>query len=350
MNTKKLRFGVIGAGGIADRRTIPGILASLHGELAAVMDATMPAAQRVGSKYSVKAYDSVKALLADSAVDAVYIASPVVNHVEQALAVCEAGKPLLLEKPLALTCKEGQRIVDAFATKGLPLATGLMMRFATHIRQMRERVQAGEIGSIVSAYARFSCWYPPIEGAWRQSLSTGGGGALLDMGVHVIDLIHFITGSPIVQVAAMQERQTFPYEVEDASCLVLKLQNGALCSLQNHFNIPDEAADWRLDFFGDKGCLLGEGVLGQVDAGSLKQISLQQTGGYDSAQDGQRAQAQQIAGAYGNLYTRQIDSFCLSVLEDRPLEVPAGEALLAQAVVEAAYESGKTGRFVNVGQ
>ena len=168
------------------------------------------------------------------------------------------------------------------------------------------------------------------------------------MGVHVIDLISYITGSPVVQVAAMQDTQTFSYDVEDASCLVLKMQNGALCSLQSHFNIPDESADWRLDFFGNKGCLLGDAILGQLDGGGLRQISLQQTGGYDSAQDGQRAQAQQIVGDYGDLYARQIDSFCLSVLEGRPVEVPAQEALRAQAVVEAAYESGKTGQFIDI--
>lgn len=346
---KKLRFGIIGAGGIADRRTIPGILASKHASLSAVMDAKEIDAQRIKDKYGAKAaYTDAAALAQDPEVDAVYIASPVAVHLQQALAVCEAGKPLLIEKPLALSTADGQKIIDAFAKKRLPLAAGLMMRFGSHIRQMKAHYQAGDIGPAVSIYSRFSCWYPDIPGAWRQSLQTGGGGALMDMGIHVIDLIAYITGSPICQIAAMQDTQTFSYEVEDASCLIMRLENGALCTLQSHFNIPDDAADWRLDLFGTRGCLLGEGVLGQVDGGNLKILSQKEVGGYDSQQNGQRPALTPLEAEYGDLYAREIDSFCLSVLNNRPLEAPAEAALTAQRVVEAAYRSHKEGVFVTV--
>lgn len=346
---KKLRFGVIGAGGIADRRTIPGILASQHAVLSAVMNPKEADAIRLKEKYGANAaYTDGATLAKDPQVDAVYIASPVAEHLHQALSVCEAGKPLLIEKPLALSTADAKRIIDAFAAKKLPLAAGLMMRFGSHIRQMRQHYQAGDIGNLSSIYSRFSCWYPDIPGAWRQSLKTGGGGALMDMGVHVIDLIAFITGSPIRQVAAMQDTQTFAYQVEDASSLLMRLENGALCTLQSHFNIPDDAADWRLDLFGTRGCLLGEGVLGQVDAGKLRMLSQKESGGYDSQQDGQRPALKALSTGYGDLYAREIDSFCLSVLEGRPLEAPAEAALVAQRVVEAAYQSQRDGVFVNL--
>lgn len=339
----RLRLGVIGAGGIADRRTIPGILMSGLGQLAAVMNPTEASAGRLGAKYGVPCFTDAEALARDPGVDAVYIASPLAFHLQQALAVCAAGKPLLLEKPLGLTCEEGRKIISAFEEARLPLAAGLMMRFGTHVRQMKQRLAAGEIGSLVSAYARFSCWYPEMPGAWRQRPETGGGGALLDMGIHVIDLLAYISGSPIIEVAAMNANQVFAYPVEDASCALLKLGNGALCSLQSHFNIPDEAADWRLDFFGTHGCLLGEGVLGQTDGGALSLVAIKETGGYDSAQGGARAARSRPAAEFGNLYTRQIDSFCRSVLGNTPLEAPAVAALRAQEVVEAAYRAGKGG-------
>lgn len=346
---KKLRFGVIGAGGIADRRTIPGILASRYATLSAVMNPKEADALRLKDKYGAQAaYTDAAALARDPEVDAVYIASPVAEHLHQALAVCEAGKPLLIEKPLALNTADGQTIISAFAAKKLPLAAGLMMRFGSHIRQMKAHYQAGDIGPAVSLYSRFSCWYPDIPGAWRQSPKTGGGGALMDMGVHVIDLIAYITGSPILEVAAMQDRQTFAYQVEDASGLLMRLENGALCTLQSHFNIPDDAADWRLDLFGTRGCLLGEGVLGQVDGGKLRMLSQKEAGGYDSQQDGQRPGLTALSAEYGDLYAREIDSFCQSVLEGRPLEAPAEAALIAQRVVEAAYRSQRDGIFVRV--
>ena len=163
---KKLRFGVIGAGGIADRRTMPGILASRHASLTALMNPKEADARRLMEKYGAKAaYTDAAALVQDPDVDAVYIASPVAEHLRQALIVCEAGKPLLIEKPLALNSADGQTIIDAFAKKGIPLAAGLMMRFGSHIRQMKAHYQAGDIGPLVSLYSRFSCWYPDIPGA-----------------------------------------------------------------------------------------------------------------------------------------------------------------------------------------
>lgn len=345
----KLRIGVIGAGGIADRRTMPGILKSECASLSAVMNPRLQDAQRLKDKYgALSAYDDAGELARDKSVDAVYIASPVAEHLHQALLVCAAGKPLLIEKPLALTCEEGQKIVDAFADRKLPLAAGLMMRFGAHTRQMKDRLQAGDIGPPVSAYARFSCWYPDIPGAWRQRPETGGGGALMDMGVHVIDLIAWIAGSPVKQVAAMTGTQTFSYPVEDAASVLLCLENGALCTLQSHFNIPDEGADWRLDIFGTRGSLLGPGILGQADGGQLEMLSLKQTGGYDSRQDGKRPAFARLPADYGDLYAREIDSFCTSIKKGLPLEAPAQAALDAQRVVEAAYQSQKHGVFVTV--
>ncbi len=347
--TRRLRFGVIGAGGIADRRTLPGILKSEHAALAAVMNPKEADARRLQEKYGAQAaYTDAKALAEDPAVEAVYIASPVGEHLRQALLVCAAGKPLLIEKPLALNCKEGQQIIAAFAQKGLPLAAGFMMRFGAHTRRMRALFQAGEIGPLVSAYARFSCWYPQIPGAWRQRPETAGGGALMDMGVHVIDLITWMAKSPVRQVMAMQDNQTFHYPVEDAACVLMRLENGALCTVQSHFNIPDEAADWRLDLFGTRGCLLGPGILGQADGGQLQLHSLKETGGYNSRQDGGPPSLTSVPGDFGDLYAREIDSFSLSVLRGKPLEAPAEDALLAQRVVEAAYRSQREGVMVTL--
>lgn len=122
---EKIRFGVIGAGGIADRRTIPGMMKAKNASLAAVMEINAPLAQKLAAKYgAARAYTDYRALIADPCVDAVYIASPVVMHAEQAVACADAGKPILIEKPLALTSAEGQRVVDYCAAKGVPIAAG----------------------------------------------------------------------------------------------------------------------------------------------------------------------------------------------------------------------------------
>lgn len=336
----KVRWGVIGAGGIADRRTIPGMMRCERAELVAVMEINMELAERLRAKWGCKrAYDSEAALLADPEIDAVYIASPVVMHARQARMAADAGKHILLEKPLAMTSGEGQEVIDYCRARGVKLAAGLMMRFGSYVQEMKKAIAAGKIGRPLSGFAQFTCWYPDIPGSWRQKKASGGGGALMDMGVHCIDLMQYVLGCPVREVAAFHDTLSFHYEVEDSSTVLLRMANGAQCVVQSNFNVPDGAAKWRLEFFGDQGRLCGDGVIGQVDGGALDALFLGEQGGYDAQQDAKRVQGEQIDVEFGDLYQREIASFCASILDGAPLEAPAEDALSVQKVIEAAYRS-----------
>ena len=154
---KKLRWGVIGAGGIADRRTIPGMMLANNAELIAVMEINMELAEKSRAKWGCKrAYDSEAALLADPEIDAVYIASPVVLHAKQAMMAADAGKHILIEKPLAMTSEEGQKVVDYCESKGVKIAAGLMMRFGAYVMAMKQAIADGKIGRPVSGFSQFT--------------------------------------------------------------------------------------------------------------------------------------------------------------------------------------------------
>ena len=337
---KKVRWGVIGAGGIADRRTIPGMMLCDNAELVAVMEINMELAEKCRAKWGcAKAYDSEAALLADPDVDAVYIASPVVLHAKQAMAAADAGKHILIEKPLAMTADEGQKVVEYCESKGVKIAAGLMMRFGSYVQAMKKAIAEGKIGRVVSGYSQFTCWYPDMPGNWRQSKKNGGGGAMMDMGVHCIDLMQYVLGTKVKQVAAFQDTLTFHYEVEDSSMVMLRMENGCQCVVQSNFNIPDDAAKWRLEFFGDQGRLMGDSVIGQVDGGTLDALFLGPQGGYDAQQDAKHVEGTTIDVEFGNMYAREVSSFSNSILTGAPLEVPASEAVQVQRVMEAAYRS-----------
>ncbi len=337
---KKVRWGVIGAGGIADRRTIPGMLLCDNAQLVAVMEVNMELAEKCRSKWDCQyAYDNEAELLANPEIDAVYIASPVFLHAKQAMAAADAGKHILIEKPLAMTSEEGQRVIDYCNAKGVKIAAGLMMRFGSYVQAMKKAVAEGKIGKPVSAYAQFTCWYPDMPGVWRQSKKNGGGGAMMDMGVHCIDLLQYILGSKAKDVAAFQDTLSFRYEVEDSSTVMLRLESGTHCVVQSNFNIPDEAAKWRIEIFGDQGRLLGDGVIGQVDGGSLDAMFLGSVGGYNAQQDKTEADKESIEVEFGNMYAREISSFSQSILNGTPAEVPGEDAVQVQRVMEAAYAS-----------
>jgi len=346
---EKLRWGVIGAGGIADRRTIPGLLLAKNAELTAVMEINREHAERLREKYRAKrAYDSAKALLADPEVDAVYIASPVRMHAEQAMLAADYQKHILIEKPVAMTADEGSAILSYCQKKKVRIAAGLMMRFGSHILQMKEAIARGQLGTVVSGYAQFTLWCPPEAGNWRQEKSKAGGGCMMDMGVHCIDLVEYITGMRILEVAAFDGNIVFEYDVEDTSSVLLRLQNGAQCVVQTNFNIPDEAAKWRLEFFGTKGRLLGDTVIGQNDGGRLNAVLLEHVGGYDARQDHADERGVDLPCAFGNLYTREIESFSDSILTETPLAVPASDAVHIQRVMEAAYRSNREKKLVTI--
>ena len=345
----KLRFGVIGAGGIADRRTIPGILAASNAELVAVMEINMELANAMKEKHgALRAYDNVPDLLADPDVDAVYIASPVVLHAEQAMAAADAGKDILIEKPLAMSSEEGEKVVAYCKEKGVRIAAGFMMRFGAYVQEMKKDIAAGKIGDVVSGYAQFTCWYPDMPGNWRQSKKMGGGGAVMDMGVHCIDLVQYVTGQKIVEVAGMHDTLTFKYEVEDAAQIMLRLENGALVTIQTNFNIPDEAAKWRFEFFGTRGRMMGDTIIGQVDGGTMDALFMDNVGGYDAVQDAKEVEGETFDVEFGNMYQREIESFADSILNNKPLEVPAEDSVFVQKVIESAYASNDNGTYIKL--
>lgn len=346
---EKVRWGVIGAGGIADRRTIPGMMLCKNAELVAVMEINKELAEKCRAKWGCKrAYDTIEDLLADPEIDAVYIATPVVYHACQAIAAADAGKHILLEKPIAISSEEGQRVIEHCREKNVLITVGFMMRFGTYVQKMKEAIAHGKIGKPVSGYSQFTCWFPDSVGGWGQNKKTAAGGAMMDMGVHCIDLMQYILNTKVKQVAAFQDTLTFQYEVEDSSMVMLRMENGTQCVVQSNFNIPDDAAKWRLEFFGDQGRLLGDTIIGQVDGGKLDALFLDGPGEYDAQQDKKDIVGEAMTVEFGNFYTREITSFSNAILTGAPVEVPAEDAVQVQRVLEAAYRSNEEHRFIDL--
>ena len=190
-----VQWGVIGSGGIARRRTIPeGLAKAAGGKLVAVYDVSGQANREVAAQFGAAECATEEELLARKDVDAVYIATPAHLHARQATAAARAGKHVLCEKPLGLTVAEAEAVVAACRKAGVTLAVDFMMRFHAYHRAAKRMIDEGTLGRMVLGRAQLSCWYPPIPGAWRQDPATGGGGSLIDMGGHCIDLLETFLG------------------------------------------------------------------------------------------------------------------------------------------------------------
>ena len=345
---RKVKWGVIGAGGIADRRTIPGMMLAENAELVAVMDVCIEHTKSLAQKYGAKyAYDCADQLLANDEIEAVYIASPVVAHYEQGKKAALAGKHILIEKPVALTLAEGQELVNLCKEKNLLFASGFMMRFHPYHVKARELVEAGVLGSIVSVRAQLTCWYPDMPGTWRQTMSQAGGGSLMDMGVHCIDILQYIMDSKVSRISALAATKTFDYDVEDSASVLMQFDNGAFGYVDANYNIPDNAAECRLEIYGTKGSILATGTISQVEGGDFR-LLLSQDAEYSAIQDRENKDAIKIDVTFGNMYTKEIASFSDSILNNTPVAVPAADALQVQQVVESAYKAAKEGRMVEM--
>ncbi len=344
--SRKIRWGVIGAGGIADRRTLPGIQKAENAVVHSVMEIDMENALRLKEKHNAKkAYDNVGDLLADPEIEAVYIASPVIYHADQAKAAADAGKHVLLEKPIALTVEEGRDVIDYCKSKDVLLAAGFMMRFHAYHQEMKKLVNEGRLGKVVAFRAQLTCWFPKMPDNWRQSFATSGGGALMDMGVHCLDLVQYVTGSKAKRAAGMVGNLRFDYEVEDSGAIVLELENGAIGHIESNFNIPDAAARGRFEIYGTKGSMLAENTISQVEGGRLEVMLSDDSMEYDAKQDTVDVKPLELKVDFGDMYTKEIESFSKSIIEGRELEVPAEDALQVQKVIQSAYSTSEEERY-----
>ena len=241
----KVKWGVIGAGGIAYRRTIPGLMLAKNAELVAIMDVAQDALDRVAKEFKVdpgRCYLRPKDLIADPDVEALYIASPANKHKKQVIMAAEAGKHILCEKPMAMTVKDAVEVAKVVKKTKIKFAEGYMMRFHTLHQKAKQMIDDGEIGKIMSARAQLSCWYPEMPGAWRQVPSQGGGGSLIDMACHCYDLLRMFIGE-VQEVAAFCDRLTFKYKVEDSATTMLRFKSGAHATVDTFFCVPDSSVE-----------------------------------------------------------------------------------------------------------
>ncbi len=342
-------WGVIGCGGIADRRTIPeGIIPAPGAELVAVQDVAEDRVKAVAEKYGVPGFTSIDELLAQDGVDAVYIATPTFLHHEQTVAAARAGKHVLCEKPLAMTTQQIEDAIVVCEEQGVKLGTNFMMRFHACHQEIKRIVAAGGLGTPVLGRAELTCWYPPIEGAFRQIRELGGGGALIDMGNHCIDLLEFFFGR-VERVSCFTGNLVQDYETEDTAVVLLDFAGGAKGFVDTLFNVPDAAARNMLEVYGSRGSMVTRGTIGQESTGSISAILEGEDKGYDAQQQREAGAAERIIEPeVVNMYEAAIQGFCDAIVNDTEPPVSAEDGLWSHKVIEACYESARTGQAVVV--
>jgi 1,5-anhydro-D-fructose reductase (1,5-anhydro-D-mannitol-forming) len=333
----RIKWGVIGASGIARKRVIPeGILPSRNAETVALLGTRMETVRPVAEQFNVpRYYTRLDDFLADKDIQAVYIATPNNLHKEETVRCAEAGKHVLCEKPMAMNVAEGREMIAACRANGVKLGIALMMRFHAAHRLARDLVAQGKLGRILMARAQFGFSYPPRAGAWRQSLAQGGGGPVMDLAAHSLDVMEMIVG-PISELTAQVDHLTYDYTSEDSATALFRFQNGAHGVTDVSFAI--RAARNTLEIYGAEGGLWTQGTLGQGAAGELW-VCLAGEQSYH-----------RLDYTPVNTYLGEIEAFSDAILNNIRPPVDGEAGLHNMELLMAVYESGKTRQWVRIGE
>lgn len=330
----------IGVNHLRRALALPGVtVAALADKNAQRLDT---AASLVGG--NVMAFASVDTLLASDDVDAVVLAVP--NHLHAALAIAamREGKSVLVEKPMAMNPTEARKMIDARDETGCLLMVGMNQRFAPAHVAARRMIADGAIGSVLQCRTRWLLDRPFAglwgRGDWFLSSSQSGGGPLLDLGIHRLDLALYLVGFPKVTqatgiassgvgkgVAASMGRR---YELEDYALGVLRFADGAMLTVEASYflNVPGKVQDTVI--VGTKGaiCLGEEDVKMTVWKGN-------------EAETATLTPDEQTA-------TSCVEHFCRALRGDEDLIPTAEQGLQGLELVDAIYESAKTGMPVEI--
>ena len=217
---KEIRWGIIGCGNVTEIKSGPGMQLANHSQLIAVMRRDSILAADYAQRHGIaKWYDQADALIADPDVDVIYIATPPAFHMEYTLAAARAGKPVYVEKPMAMNVHECQTMINACEEANVPLYVAYYRRALPRFLKVKELLAAGAIGDVrfVTTMHRKQPSHLEVEGtskSWRTQPELSGGGHFFDLGSHTLDLLDFLLG-PIVKASGVSSNQAGMYEVED---------------------------------------------------------------------------------------------------------------------------------------
>ncbi len=330
----RIGWGLIGASNIAREWMINAIRSQPGNAVVAVMssDAARGAAFAASNDIGAS-YNSIEDLLADPAVDAVYISTTNELHAQQAVAAAAAGKHVLCEKPLALVMPDAHAIIDACRQAGVVLGTNHHLRNASSHQAIRMLVRDGAIGRPLFARVFHAVKLPAKLQGWRINNPAAGAGVILDVTVHDVDTLRFILDAEPVEAIAMTPQATLATAaIEDGVMAVLRFDNGVLAQLHDAFTV--EYAGTGIEIHGSAGSIIGRNVMTQQPIG---EVVLRNSKG-----------EQVIAIEHSNLYERSLAAFNEAIRGTGTPAATGEDGLRSLAGALAVLESARSGHSVAV--
>ena len=349
---KKLRIGMIGAGNIAKvhleaYKNVP------DAEIVAICDINRENLDEAAELYNIpNRYDSVEEMLANCELDAADVCIWNCDHAKCAIAALNAGLHVLCEKPMAYNAQEAEAMKKAAQDNGKLLMIGFVLRFGNGEKVAKDFIDNGYLGDIYHTKATYLRRHG-APGGWFCRKELSGGGPVIDLGVHVIDLTRYLMGNPKpVSVYAVTNSSignrpylntnvswmpkgasdTDPYEVEDFGTAIIRYDNGATTLLEASYNMNGDTTT-KTEYFGTKGGI-------KVDADGMKIFTVindylaDVTPKIDNLKNG------------GDLFVEEMKHFTDCALNGTACIATADDGITIMKILDAIYESARTGHEV----
>ena len=338
-----IHVGLIGAGNISDTharalRAIPGV------EIAAIYAPTRAHADELAGRYGAIACDALDALLAHRPLDMVVIGSPSGLHAEQGIAAAKRGLHVLIEKPIDVTTARTDALIQEAARAGVTLGVIFQDRLKPDVRRLKALVDAGRLGTPILANARVKWYRPPSYYAgsrWRGTRALDGGGALMNQGVHTVDLLLWLFG-PVRRVFGQTIAGLHAIEVEDTAVAVLEFASGAIGTI--------EAATSAYPGYSRQLELTGSNGTVRLDGDDLAAIDLKDARDDETPTRSSSATLSAASPIVSDptAHVRVFEDFIRAVAgrESPVCDGPGGRNSVA--LIEAIYQSARTGQRIDL--
>jgi len=337
-----IHVGLIGAGNISGTHAraaaaIPDVA------IAGVFAPTREHARRLADTHGTTTFDSLDALLAHRPLDLVIIGSPSGLHAEHGIAAARRGLHVLVEKPVDVTAARAALLADEADRAGVRLGVIFQDRLKPDVRRAHALVAGGALGRVTLAAARVKWFRPPEYYAgsrWRGTQALDGGGALMNQGIHTVDLLLWLFG-PVRRVFARTAALLHPIEVEDTAVAVLEFESGALGTIEAATSAYP-GYPRRVELTGSRGTLILDGdALTRVDL-----VDARAESGAAPIIASSAASSPVVADA--SAHQRVIEDFIRAIETGAAPCCDGREARRSVALIEAVYRSSRIGKPVDL--
>jgi len=330
---ENIGIGVIGCGAIAQEAHLPNYAAHPKARLVALADIDNQRATEVAQRFGVpNVYTDYHQLLERDDIQAVSVCTPNYLHAQQTIEAAKAGKHILCEKPMAITIGEAEDMIKAVEGAGVQLMVGFTHRFYPFNEKARTLIAEGRIGRPYTVRVRFAHRGPytswTAKSDWFFDTKHAGGGAILDMGIHALDIAHFVLGAEIRTVAANLTTLAHDIQAEDTAVMSLEFSNGCLGYIETGWH--SWPGPLGLEIYGSRGTII-------VDYETPLRLWTQEAGDW-----------QEFTDFPAGGWEAEIKYFVDALVKGEEVKPDGLDGLVSLRAALAAYESHSLGKRISL--